>query len=77
MSICVLVEHAGGINKEGMQFFGMCRDAPDSKLIAGAGGLSSCSSKGISRFFLQGPPLANLRGLGHLFMVTAASIRAA
>ena len=27
-----VVAHAGGINKEGMQFFRMCRDAADSKL---------------------------------------------
>ena len=33
------------------------------------------SSKGFSNFFLQSLSLANLKGLGHLFMVTAASIR--
>ena len=47
------VEHAGGINKEGMQFFRMCRDAADSKLNARASGLSSWSSKGLSNFFMQ------------------------
>ena len=31
-----VVEHAGGINKEGMQFFRMCRDAADSKFDARA-----------------------------------------
>ena len=34
-----VVEHPGGINKEGMQFFRMCRDAADSKLNARASGL--------------------------------------
>ena len=72
-----VVEHAGGINKEGMQFYRMCRDAADNKLNTRASGLSSWSSKGFSNFFLQSLSLANLKGLGHLFMVTAASIRAA
>ena len=74
-----LVEHAGlgGINKEGMQFFRMCRDAADNKLNTRASGLSSWPSKGFSNVFLQPLPLTNLKGLGHLFMVTAASIRAA
>ena len=62
----------------GMQFFRMCRDAADSKPNTRAGDLPSWSSKGLSIFFLQSPPLAiaNLKGLGHLFMVAAASIRA-
>ena len=62
-----VVEHAGGINKEGMQFFRMCRDAADNKLNARASDLSSWSSKGFSNFFLQSLSLANLKGLGHLF----------
>ena len=72
-----VVEHAGGINKEGMQFFRMCPDASDNKLNTRASGLPSRSGKGPSGFFLQSLPLANLKGLGHLFMVTAACIRAA
>ena len=36
-----VVEHAGGINKEGMQFFRMCWDAVDSKLNTRASDLSS------------------------------------
>ena len=59
-----VVEHAGGINKEGMQFFSMCRDAADNKLNARASGLSSWSSKGSSSFFLQSLSLANLKSLG-------------
>ena len=47
------------------------------KLNARASGLSSWSSKGFSNFFLQSLSLANLKGLGNLFMVIAASIRAA
>ena len=74
-----VVEHAGagGINcnKEGMQFFRMCRDAADSKLNTRASGLPSWFSKGVSNLFLQSLSLANLKGLGHLFMVTAASIK--
>ena len=72
-----VVEHAGGINKEGIQFFRMCRDAADNKLNARASDLSSWSSKGPSNFFRQPLPLANLKCPGHLFMVTAASTRAA
>ena len=74
-----VVEHAGGINEEGMQFVRMCRDAADNKLntCTRASDLSSWSSKGFSNFFLQSLSLANLIGPGHLFMVTAASIRAA
>ena len=72
-----VVEHAAGINKEGVQFCRMCQNTADSKLHARASGLSSWSSKGLSNFFLQSLSLANLKGLGHLFMVTAASIRAA
>ena len=45
-----VVEHAGGINKEGMLFFRMRRDAADNKLNARAGGLSSWSGKGPSNF---------------------------
>ena len=71
-----VVEHAGGINKGGMQLFRMCQDAADNKLNARASGLPSWSSKGPSHFFLQSLTLANLKGLGHLFVVTAASIRA-
>ena len=41
-----VVGHAGGINKEGMQFFRMCRDATDNKLSTRASNLSSWSSKG-------------------------------
>ena len=64
---------------EGMQFFRMCRDAADNKLNTRASGLPSWCSKGFSNCFLQSLPLANLKGLGHLFMVTVAmaSIRAA
>ena len=72
-----VVEHAGGINKGGVQFFRMCRDAANSKLNTRASGLSSWSSTGFSNFFLQSLSLANLKGLGNLCMVTAASIRAA
>jgi len=74
---CIAVEHAGVIHKEGMQFFRMCRDAADRKLNPRASDLPSWSSKGPSNCFLQPLPLANLKGLGHLFMVTAASARAA
>ena len=78
------VEHAGtgGINKEGMlpvvqeSCTGM--QAAGSELNARASGLSSWSSKGLSSFFLQSLSLAianlKLKGLGHLFMVTAASV---
>ena len=31
----LVVAHAGGIKKEGMQFFRMCRDAADNKLNHG------------------------------------------
>ena len=48
-----VVEHAGGINKGGMQFSRICRDASDSKLSTRASGLSSWSSRGFSNFFLQ------------------------
>ena len=76
-----VVEHAGGINKEGMQFFRMCRDAADNKLNTRASDLSSWSSKlkGFSDYnvFLQSLSLASLKGLGHLFMVAAANTRAA
>ena len=46
----VVVGHAGGINKEGMQFFRMCRDAADSKPNARASDLPSQPSKGVSNF---------------------------
>ena len=65
------------IYKEGVQFFRMFRDAADSKLNTRASDLSCWSSKGFSNFFLQSLPFANLKGLGHLCMVTAASVRAA
>ena len=53
----------GGINKEGMQFFKMRRDAADSKRNARVSDLSSWSSKGISNIFLQSPSLANLNSV--------------
>ena len=66
-----------------VQFCRMCRDAVDmlqytyNKLNARASGLPSWSSKGLSHIFLQSLSIANLKGFGHLFMVTAASIRTA
>ena len=56
------VEHAGGINKGGMQFFKMRRDEADNKLNTRASGLpsGSWSSKGLSDIFLQSLSLANL-----------------
>ena len=57
-----------------MQLFRMCRDAADTKLNTRASCLPSWSSKGFSNLFLQPLPLANLKGLGHLFMVTARSL---
>ena len=47
-----MVEHAGGINKEGMQSIRMCRDDADSKLFARTINPSSWSSKGPSNFFV-------------------------
>ena len=57
----VAVEHAGGINKEDMQFFRMCRDAADmySKLNTRVSNLPVWPSKPLSNFFLRPPPLAN------------------
>ena len=52
----------------------MCQDAADSKPNAGARGLSSWSSKGLSNYFLESLSLAELKGLGHLFMVTARPV---
>ena len=60
-------------NHENSQFMLFCRQQAEYR----ASDLSSWSSKGFSNFFLQSLSLANLKGLGHLFMVTAASIRAA
>ena len=45
-----VVEHSGGINKGGMKFFRICRDAADNKLNTRASSLSSWSSKGSSNF---------------------------
>ena len=79
----VNAEHAGGINKEGMRFFRMCtcrpRDAAYNKLNTRASDLRvpSWSSKGPSNVFMQSLTSAILEGLGHLFMVTVASTRAA
>ena len=54
-----------------MQFSRMFGDASDNRLNARASDLSSWSSKGPSNFFLQSLSLANLKGLGHLFVVAA------
>ena len=51
MVLPFVVAHAGGINKEGMQFFSMCQDAADNKLNARASDLSSWVSKGFSNCF--------------------------
>ena len=40
-------------DREGMQFFRMCRDALDSKIDARARDLPSWSSKGFSNFFMR------------------------
>ena len=73
----VVIDHAGGINKEGVRFFRMCRDAAHSKLNTRASDMPSWSSKGFSNFRLQLLSFDNLKGLGHLVVVTAASICAA
>ena len=41
-----VVEHVGGINKEGMLFFRVCWDAAEGKLNARASRLPSWSSRG-------------------------------
>ena len=72
-----VVEHAGSINKDGMEFFRRCRKKALNKLHVKETEASTWSSRGFSNFFLQSLSLANLKGLGHLYMVTAAGLRAA
>ena len=73
----IVVEHVGGINKEGMELFRMCRKKALNKLHAKETEASTWSSRGVSNFFLQSLSLASRKGLGHLHKVTVAGLRAA
>ena len=53
-----VVEHAGGINKEGMGFFRRCRKKALNKLHMKETVASTWSSRGFSNFFLQSLSLA-------------------
>ena len=78
MVLPFVVDHAGGIDAVLQDVLG-CSGQQAECNLGQARDLSSWSesSKGFSNFFLQSLTLANLEYLGHLFMVTAASVRAA
>ena len=72
-----VVEHAGALGKEAMEHFRRCRSLVKNCLSPQQDSVSTWSSLGFSNFFLQKLSVANLKGLGHFFMIAASIIRAA
>ena len=74
-----VVEHEGGINKEGMECFRSCRQKALNTLVVRETAASTWSNRGLPNVFLQSISLASIKGLGHLYtcMVTAAGLWAA
>jgi len=71
-----VVEHAGALGKEAMEHFRHCRSLVKNRLSCYQDSVSTWSSRGFSNYFLQAFSVANLKGLGHFFMVAASTIRA-
>ena len=70
-----VVEHAGALGKEAMGHFRRCRELVKNQLNSQQDSVSTWSSRGFSNYFLQALSVANLKGLGHFFMVAASVIR--
>ena len=71
-----VVEHAGALGKEAMEHFRRCRGLVKNRLSAHQDSVSTWSSRGFSNYFLQALSVANLKGIGHFFMLAANIIRA-
>ena len=71
-----VVEHAGALGKEAMEHFRRCRKLVSNKLTVHQSEISTWSSRGFSNFFLQALSVANVKGLGHFFMIAANILRA-
>ena len=71
-----VVEHAGALGKDAMGNFRRCRTLVKNRLSHQQDAISTWSSRGFSNYFLQALSVANLKGLGHFFMVAANAIRA-
>ena len=71
-----VVEHAGALGKDAMDHFRRCRKLVKNRLSPHQDEVSTWSSRGFSNFFLQAISVANLKGIGHLFMVAANILHA-
>ena len=71
-----VVEHAGALGKEAKELFQRCRKIAVNQLSPHLDEVSTWSSRGFSNYYLQTISVANLKGLGHFFVTTAARIRA-
>ena len=76
MVLPFVVEHAGALGKEAKELFQRCRKIAVNQLSPHQDEFSTWSSRGFSNYYLQTISVANLKGLGHFFMTTAAPIRA-
>ena len=72
-----VVEHAGALGKEADDFFKGLRRRVGNTLPEDAYDESSWSCRTWSNFYFQKLSVANLKGLGHHFMVAAAKLRVA
>ena len=72
-----VVEHAGALGHAAMQHFKRCRRLATGQLSPQLDEVSTWSSRGFSNFFLASLSVANLKGLGHFFMSSAAILRTA
>ena len=72
-----VVEHAGALGKEADKFFHAIIKKVNNELNASEEAESSWSSRGFSNYYYQRISVANLKGLGHFFMVAEALLRTA
>ena len=72
-----VVEHAGALGKDADKFFHAIVKKVRNELNASEEAESSWSSRGFSNFYYQRISVANLKGLGHLFLVAEALLRSA
>ena len=72
-----VVEHAGALGKDADKFFHAIVKKVRNELNASEEAESSWSSRGFSNFYYQRISVANLKGLGHFFLVAEALLRSA
>ena len=71
-----VVESAGALGKEAMKLFQRCRKRAENQLSPQLDEVSTWSARGFSNYFLASFSVATAKGLGHLYMAAACTLRA-